>query len=223
MAPTQIYVEIVHYVEIVFLARNCPAGTLELFPLGANSYLRRNCTLRRKFPAGVKFRIYVEIVHHVEIVPLARNSPAGALELFPFCVNSDLCRNCTLRRNCPSDTSEFISFLCQLGSSLGVKIPGDSFSGIPLRFCWRLGINSFWRQLGSLLEFSRGHLGINSVWRKIGSTLGFAIPGDSFLRYSYLFPPVGVYSAYLFVGNYISPRWRFTILLLSWGTTSITK
>ena len=48
--------------DIVLLARNYPAGTSELFPLSANSDLRRNFTLRRNCPADVKFRIYVEIV-----------------------------------------------------------------------------------------------------------------------------------------------------------------
>ena len=110
LAPTRIYIEIVHNVEIVLLAWNYPADTSELFPLGANSDLHRNFTLHRIFPAGMKFRIYVEIVHYVEIVSLARNSPAGASEWFPFCANSDLHRNCTLHINCPSGTSEFISF-----------------------------------------------------------------------------------------------------------------
>ena len=41
----------VHNVDIVSLAQNYPAGTSELFPLGANSDLRRNFTLRRNFPA----------------------------------------------------------------------------------------------------------------------------------------------------------------------------
>ena len=41
-----------------------PSVTSELFPRGANSDLRRNCTLRRNFPVGVKFQIYVEIVHY---------------------------------------------------------------------------------------------------------------------------------------------------------------
>ena len=186
--------------------------------------------------------------------------------MFPFGANSDLRRNCTLRRNCPTGTSEFTSFWRQLGSPLGIKIPGDSLSGIPLWFCWRLGINSFWCQLGSSLELSRWHLGINSLWRQLGSPLGFAIPWDSFLGIPLCinsfwcqlgssfelshwhlginsiwrqlgsplgfaipidyfsgippcFPPVGVYSAYSFVGNYIFPRWGFTIILLSWGTT----
>ena len=53
LAPTWIYVEIVHNVKIVLFARNYPAGTLELFPLGANSDLRINFTLRINFPAGV--------------------------------------------------------------------------------------------------------------------------------------------------------------------------
>ena len=38
---------------------------------------------------------------------------------------------------------------------------------------------------------------------------------------SSLFSPVGVYSPYLFVRNYIFPRWGFTIILLSWGITSV--
>ena len=60
--------------------RNYSAGTSELFPLGANLDLRRNCTLRRNVPAGLKFQIYVEIVHYVEIVLLAQNYPAGTSE-----------------------------------------------------------------------------------------------------------------------------------------------
>ena len=40
LAPTRIWLEIVHYVEIVLLAQN--------------SYLRRNCTLSKNCPAGVK-------------------------------------------------------------------------------------------------------------------------------------------------------------------------
>ena len=110
--------------DIFLLARNYPAGTSELFPLGANSDLRRNFTLSINFPAGVKSQIYVEIIHYVKIVLQAP-------------------RNLSL-------------FWSHLGSYLGVKIPGDSFSGIPLRFRWCLGINSFWSQIGSLLEFSRG-------------------------------------------------------------------
>ena len=50
--------------------------------------------------------------------------------------------------------------------------------------------------------------------------LGFAIPGDSFSGIPPCFPPVGVYSDCLFVGNYISPRCGCLILLLSWGTPS---
>ena len=53
LAPTRIYVEIVHNLGIVSLAQNFSAGTSELFPLGANSDLNRNFTLRRNFPAGV--------------------------------------------------------------------------------------------------------------------------------------------------------------------------
>ena len=136
------------------------------------------------------------------MVPMARKSPAGTSELFPFGANSDLRINCTLRRNCPAGTSEFISFWRQLRSPLGMKILGDSLSGIPFCFRWRLGINSFWRQLGSSLELSRWHLGFNFVWRLLGSPLGFAIPGDSFSGISPCFPLLG-----------------FTLLICSWGTT----
>ena len=55
---------------------------------------------------------------------------------------------------------------------------------------WHLGINTFWRQLGSLLEFSSQYLGNNSVWIQIGSPLGFAIPGDSFSRIPPCSPPL---------------------------------
>ena len=122
--------------------------------------------------------------------------------------------------NYPSGTSEFIYFWRQLGSYLGVKISGDSFLGIPLRFCWCLVINSFWHQFGSLLEFSCGNIATNFVWRQLRSPLGFAIPGDSFLgippcspRWGLLwffvhgelhFPPLGVYYSYPFLGNYIN-------------------
>ena len=47
------------------LAQNYPVGTMEIFPFGANSDLRRNCELRR-------------------------NCPAGTLELLPFGANSDI-------------------------------------------------------------------------------------------------------------------------------------
>ena len=143
-------------------------------------------------------------------------------ELF-FCVNSDLRRNFTLNRNYPSVTSEFISLWRQLGSYLGVKVPGDSYSGISLLFRWCLGIIFFSHQLRSSLEISRGHLGTNSVLRPLGSPLGFGIPGDSFSGIPPCFPLVGVYPDCLFAGNYIFPRWGFPILLLSWGTLSITK
>ena len=125
----------------------------------------------------------------------------------------------SLRRNCPAGTSEFISFWRQLGSPLVMKIPGDSFLGIPLCFRWRLIINVFWRQLESLLEFSHWHLGINSVWRQLGSSLVFSIPGDLFSgiptcfpRWGLLwlfvcgeihFPPLGVYYSSPFLENYM--------------------
>ena len=53
LAPTQIYVEILHNVDIISFARNYPAGTSELFFLGANSDLSRKFTQRKNFPAGV--------------------------------------------------------------------------------------------------------------------------------------------------------------------------
>ena len=150
----------------------------------------------------MKFLIYIEIVHCVEIVPLAWNSPAGASEWFHFCTNSDLCRNCTLNNVFPSGTSEFIPFWRQLVSYLEVKISRYSFSGIPLRFCWRHGITSFCRQLGSSFEFSCGHLGINSIWRQFVLPLELSIPGDSFLEILPCFSPLD-----------------FTLLICSWRTT----
>ena len=83
----------VDYVEIDLLAQKYSVGTLELFPLGANLDLRRNCKLCRNFPANTlalqnylllaPTRIYVEIVHNVEIVPLAPRN------LFPFRASLD--------------------------------------------------------------------------------------------------------------------------------------
>ena len=52
---------------------------------------------------------------------------------------------------------------------------------------WRLGINSFWRQLGSTLESSCWHLGITSFWIQLGSPLGLEIPRDSFSRIPFCF------------------------------------
>ena len=42
--------------------------------------------------------------------PLAQNSPAGISEFITFGANSDLRRNCILRRNCPAGTSELRPF-----------------------------------------------------------------------------------------------------------------
>ena len=53
LAPNRIYVELVRNVDIVSLARNCPARTSELFPLDAKFVLRTNSTLGRNFSAGV--------------------------------------------------------------------------------------------------------------------------------------------------------------------------
>ena len=147
-------------------------------------------------------RIYVEVVHYIELIPLAQNTPADASEWFHFCSNLALRRSFALRRNYPSGTSEFILFWCPLGLYLGVKNPRDSFSGIPLCFRWCLGITSFWRPLGSSLESSRRRLGNNSVWRPFRSPLGFAIPWDSFSGIPPCFPPLG-----------------FTLIFRSRGTT----
>ena len=83
---------------------------------------------------------------------------------------------------------------------------------------WHLGINSFWHQLGSSLEYFRWHLGIISFWRQLGYLLGLEIPGDSsFLGFLFAFPcwvlicfsfrgelniSVGFYYSTPFVGNY---------------------
>ena len=156
-------------------------------------------------------RIYVEFVRYVEIFPLAKNYPAGASEWFPFCANLDLRKNCIQRRNYPSGTSEFISIWRQLGSYLGVKIPGDSFSGIPLRFHWCLGNNFFCSQLRSSLEFYCRHLGTDLQSPEIPSR-GFLV----------VLPCWGLIRL-LVSGELHFPRWGFPILLLSWGTPSITK
>ena len=128
--------------------------------------------------------------------------PAGTLELFPFCANSYLRINCTLRKKCLASTSEFVFLLRKLGSPLWMKIPWDSFSGVPICFLWRFGIKSFLRQLGSSLELSCWHLGINSVWRQLRFHLGFAILRDSFLVIPPCFPLLG-----------------FNLIIRSWGTT----
>ena len=143
---------------------------------------------------------------------MAQKFPAGTSELIPFGANSDLCRNCTQRRNFPAGTSEFTSFWRQLGSPLGMKIPGDSLSGIHPCFFWRLGINSFWRQLGSSLELSRWHLGINSVWRQLGSPLRFEIPRYSFSGIPPCFHPLRFTLLIHACVNTFSPVWG---LLLS--------
>ena len=94
------------------------------------------------------------------------------------------------------------SFRQQPGSSLGLEIPGDSFLGISLFFCWHLIINSFWRQLGYLLELSRWHLVINYFWHQIKYSLGLGIPVDSFSGISLCFPLSG-----------------FTMFISPWETT----
>ena len=145
--------------------------------------------------------IHVEIIHYKNIVPLVQNSPSGTSELFPFCENWYLGRYCSLWRHCPAGTSEFVSFWRQIGSHLGMKNPGDSFLGIPLGFCWRLGNNYFWRQLESSLKFSRWHLRIDSIWRQLILSFGFVILRYSVSGISPCFPPFG-----------------FTLLIRLWGT-----
>ena len=141
------------------------------------------------------------------------------MELFSFCANLDIRINCTLHKNCPGGTSEFISFWRQLGSPLGIKIPRNSFLGIPLRFRWLLGINSFWIQLGFLLGLSCWYLRINFVWRQLGSPLVFAIPRYSFSGIPPCFPLLGFTLLIRSCGTAFSPVWGFTIIILSWGTT----
>ena len=68
---------------------------------------------------------------------------------------------------------------------------------------WHLGINSFWRLLGSSLEFPRWHLGITSFWSQLGSSL-LGI-GDYWRFFS------GIPLCFSMVG--------FTMLVRSWGTT----
>ena len=86
---------------------------------------------------------------------------------------------------------------------------------------WHLRINSFWRQLGSLLELSCWHLGITFFWCQLGSYLGLEIPGDSSQGFLFAFPHWGLlclsfrgglhispsvfYYASPFLGNYMSP------------------
>ena len=94
------------------------------------------------------------------------------------------------------------SFWRQLGYSLGLEIPGHSFSGIPLFFRWHLEINYFWRSLGYLLELYLWHLGINSFCCQLKSSLVLGIPGYSFSGIHLWFPPLG-----------------FTMIICLWGTT----
>ena len=122
--------------------------------------------------------------------------------------------------------------------SLGNENPRIFLLGIPLCFCWRLGINSFWLQLVSLLELSRWHLKINSVWCHIRSPLRFAIPGDSFsvippcflllgLLWLFVcgelhFPPLRVYYYYIFLGNYINHQSTYSLCYL-WPIIQLRK
>ena len=96
-----------------------------------------------------------------------------------------------------------------------VKLKWVFPSGIPLWFCWYIGITS----VGILFViFIHRRLGTNSVWRPFVSLLLFAIPGDSFSGIPPWFPQLGFTLIVLLDRNYVFPRRGFTVLLLSWGT-----
>ena len=132
------------------------------------SDLRRGSTLRRNYLSGAKSsgqrsgvisffaptRIYVEIVHYVEIFLQAPRTliPVGARPdrtwdwnypeipspgfFFAFAVDSELIRfgaSSDLRWNFPADTSELIPYSAHLDRLLGFVIPEDSFSVLPPR------------------------------------------------------------------------------------------
>ena len=97
--------------------------------------------------------------------------------------------------------------------------PNSNFNTVGAKFsCWHLGINSFGTKSGLCWNCPAGTselipFGANSDipwdWR-----IPEILPGNSSLIF-----PVGVYYASPLVGNYISPHWGVTMLLLSWGTT----
>ena len=105
--------------------------------------------------------------------PLAQNSPAGTLELIPFGSNSDLRRNCKLRRNFPAGTSELIPFgansdlcwNCPAGTSELIPFGASSdllwdlrFPDIPSR-----GFLLAFPRWGLLCLFVRGELHISPL------------------------------------------------------------
>ena len=128
--------------------------------------------------------------------PLARNSPAGTLELINCCANSDL------RWNCPAVTSEFIPFGANSDLPWYWKFPETPSWGFFFAFSGTSEITPFGANLDLLLEFSHWHLGNNSFWCQLVSCLGFGIPGDSFSGIPLCFSLLG-----------------FTMLIRSWGTT----
>ena len=90
-----------------------------------------------------------------------------------------------------------------------------AFSGASELILFGTNLNLCWNCPAGTLELILFVLSSDRLW-----DLGFlGIPSRDYS----LFPSVGVYSDYLFVENYIFPRWGFTILILSWGSTSITK
>ena len=96
----------------------------------------------------------------------------------------------------------FNIFLCQLGYSLYLEIHGDSFLGIPLCFFWHIGIDSFWRQLKSLLELPAGTLEL----------IPFGAISD--LPWAWGFLKI-TSRGFLFA----FPLLGFTMIFCSWGTT----
>ena len=57
---------------------------------------------------------------------------------------------------------------------------------------WNFGMNYFWRQLGSSLDFSRWYLRVASFWSQLGSSLGLEITGDSSWGFLFAFPRWGL-------------------------------
>ena len=165
---------------------NCPAGAKLFLPWLVSSDLRRSCTLRRNWPAGAKFsgRCFGVISFLLQLRSTQKLNTTQRLSFRHLGI---------------------YSFWIQIELYLGVKIPRDSFLGIPLRFRWCLRTISFWRQLGYSLGFSCRHLGTNSVWRPLGLPLGFAIPGDSLSGVPPCFPPLGFTLIVCLQGTTFSP------------------
>ena len=78
---------------------------------------------------------------------------------------------------------------------------------------WHLIITSFWRQLGSSLEFYLWHLRVTSFWCQLGSPLGMKIPGDSLSGIPLCFLwRLGINSFWRQLGYLLAlPRWHLGI------------